>query len=411
VGEAEAAAAPPRMSRYRWVVLAVGTAAQASFSVVAIGLPALAPALRERYDLSLGEVGVVLGAVGIGMLLTLLPWGLAADRLGERWVITLGLAGAGGALAATGWAGGYGSLTAGLVVAGLLGASVNAASGRAVMGWFAPEERGLALGIRQTAIPIGGAGAAAALPWLADAGGTKLAFVALGGACLAGAIPAALWMREPTNPPLLGETVTAPLRDPAMWLLSWSSSAYLTAQIAVIGFVVLFLHEHRGIAAGAAAAVLAVTHVLGAVARIAVGRWSDHVGARVRLLRVLGVAIAVGMAVAAAVVDAPLVVLVPAMVAAGVLGLSWNGLAFTAAAETAGAARSGAALGFQQTVLGVGAAVVPIAFAAIVNASSWRVGFALAALGPLAGSAALSRLREPKSEIAASGGSSADAPA
>jgi MFS family permease len=131
----------------------------------------------------------------------------------------------------------------------------------------------------------------------------------------------------------------------------------------------------------------------------------------VRLLRVLGVAIAVGMAVAAAVVDAPLVVLVPAMVAAGVLGLSWNGLAFTAAAETAGAARSGAALGFQQTVLGVGAAVVPIAFAAIVNASSWRVGFALAALGPLAGSAALSRLREPKSEIAASGGSSADAPA
>lgn len=388
------------MLRYRWVVLAVGTFAQASFSAVAIGLPALAPALRSRYDLSLGEVGVVLGAVGIGMLLTLLPWGLAADRLGERWVIALGLAGAAGALAATGWAGGYGSLTAGLIVAGLLGASVNAASGRAVMGWFGAEERGLALGIRQTAVPIGGAGAAAALPWLADAGGTKLAFLVLAAACLAGAIVAALWMQEAAQTPLLTGTVTAPLRDPAMWLLSWSSSAYLTGQIAVIGFVVLFLHEHRGVTPGAAAAVLAITHVLGGIARIVVGHWSDHVRARIRPLRVLGLALAVGLAVAAAAVDAPLPVLVPAMVAAGVLGLSWNGLAFTAAAETAGAARSGAALGFQQTVLGVAFAVVPIAFAALVNASSWRLGFALAALGPLAGSAALSRLREPQTEIA-----------
>jgi nitrate/nitrite transporter NarK len=263
------------------------------------------------------------------------------------------------------------------------------------MGWFGADERGLALGIRQTAVPIGGAGAAAALPWLADAGGTKLAFLVLAAACLAGAVAAALWMQEAAQTPVLGDTVTAPLRDPAMWLLSWSSSAYLTGQIAVIGFVVLFLHEHRGLAPGAAAAVLAVTHVLGGVARIAVGHWSDHVRARIRPLRVLGLALTVGLAIAAAAVDAPLPVLVPAMVAAGVLGLSWNGLAFTAAAETAGAARSGAALGFQQTVLGVAFAVVPIAFAAIVNASSWRLGFALAALGPLAGSVALARLREP----------------
>jgi sugar phosphate permease len=408
-GETEAAAAAPlkpdalvHTVRYRWVVLAVGTGAQASFSAVAIGLPALAPALRSRYDLSLGEIGVVLGAVGIGMLVTLLPWGLAADRLGERWVIAIGLAGAAVALAATGWAGSYGSLTGLLIVAGLLGASVNAASGRAVMAWFGVEERGLALGIRQTSVPIGGACAAAALPWLADAGGTKLAFVVLGAACLAGALAAALWMREAAHAPVLATTVTAPFRDPAMWLISGCSSAYVTGQIAIVGFVVLFLHEHRGLAPGAAAAVLAVTHVLGGVARIVVGRWSDHVRARVRPLRVLGLAIAVGMAVAAAAVDAPLPLLVPAVVAAGVLGLSWNGLAFTAAAETAGVARSGAALGFQQTVLGVAVAVVPIAFAAIVNASSWRVGFALAALGPLAGSAALSRLREPQTEVAES---------
>jgi len=52
--------------RYRWVVLAAGTAAQAAFSALLIGLPVLAPALRERYGLSLAEVGLALSSVGSG---------------------------------------------------------------------------------------------------------------------------------------------------------------------------------------------------------------------------------------------------------------------------------------------------------------------------------------------------------
>jgi hypothetical protein len=84
-----------------------------------------------------------------------------------------------------------------------------------------------------------------------------------------------------------------------------------------------------------------------------------------------------------------------ALVVAGVVGISWNGLSFTAAAETAGAARSGAALGFQQTVLAVLGAAVPPAFAALVGATSWRIAFAASALGPLLGVLALSRVAEP----------------
>src|SRR5207253_6927021 len=70
------------------------------------------------------------------------------------------------------------------------------------------------------------------------------------------------------------------------------------------------------------------------------------------------------------------------------------GLAFAAAAESAGAARSGAALGFQQTMLGVLVAAVPPLFALVVDAASWRVAFALAALGPLAGLLVLGRVPE-----------------
>jgi sugar phosphate permease len=376
------------------VILAAGTLAQASFTTVSVGLPALAPALRSEYRLTLGETGVVLGAVGLGMLLTLLPWGLLADRIGERAVIALGLAGAGGTLVGAGYARSYAAVVVALAVAGALGASVNAASGRAVMAWFHPAERGFALGIRQAAIPIGGAAAAAALPWLAAAGGTRLAFVVLGGGCLAGGAVATALLRD--APRTRGETdLGAPLRDLRMWLLAGGSTLYLVAQMAITVFVVLFLHEHRGLATHSAALVLAAINVLGIGARIGAGYWSDRVGSRLRPLRRVGIGLTIAMALATVLVDAPLAVLVPALVAAGVLGISWNGLSFAAAAETAGLARSGTALGFQQTALGVLGAAFPPAFAALVEATSWRTAFALCILGPALGLVALRQVPEP----------------
>src|SRR5205085_2712553 len=100
-------------------------------------------------------------------VLTLLPWGLLADRIGERKTIGVGLAGCGGAVAGAALAGSFGALVAFLALGGALGGCVQSASGRAVMSWFAPAERGLALGIRQTAVPLGGAIAAVLLPALA----------------------------------------------------------------------------------------------------------------------------------------------------------------------------------------------------------------------------------------------------
>ena len=44
---------------YRWAVLAAGTAASTAYSAVLLGLPVLAPVLREEFDLTLTEVGQV----------------------------------------------------------------------------------------------------------------------------------------------------------------------------------------------------------------------------------------------------------------------------------------------------------------------------------------------------------------
>src|SRR6266542_7066694 len=76
-----------RDARYRWVVLGAGTLAAAGYAAVPLGLAAIAPELASHYDLSVQQIGLLFGATGIGQVILLLPWGLAADRFGERLVI------------------------------------------------------------------------------------------------------------------------------------------------------------------------------------------------------------------------------------------------------------------------------------------------------------------------------------
>src|SRR5204862_5366651 len=107
-------------------------------------------------------------------------------------VLSSGLACCAAALAGAAYAPGFASLFALLGLAGAAGASVNAASGRAVMIWFPASERGLALGVRQTAIPLGGLVAALVLPAVS----LRAAFVMLAALLLGGALFGVAVIRE-----------------------------------------------------------------------------------------------------------------------------------------------------------------------------------------------------------------------
>jgi MFS family permease len=373
-------------------VLGAGVVAQASYAVTGLGLPAIAPAIRRDFGLTLTQTGVVLAASFLGSVPTLLAWGLVADRIGERLVMSIGLACACAALVWAAYASSFGALVAALAVAGGVAAGVNSATGRAVMAWFRQDERGLALGIRQMAVPLGGAIGALALPLLEHRISLRAAFLALAGASLVGAITAFVFIRvEPTDDQ---SALARPLRDPRVWLICVGSTFFVTTQLSLLGFFVLFLHDERGVPTPIAAAALALTQVFGGISRIALGRWSDRLRMRIAPLRWVGLGIAISVAVLTVLLDASPWIVVPALVVAATFGLSWNGLSFTATAETAGRARSGAAIGLQQTFLAAGGLVAPIAFAALVHHASWRLAFAVAAASPLVGYAVLSPLAE-----------------
>lgn len=373
--------------RYRWVVLALGTGAQTAFSAVYLGVAVLAPELQDHFGLSLAATGILIASVNAGSLLTLLAWGLLVDRVGERAVTAGGLTGSAAALVAAAHAPGIVWLVVLLVLAGACGSCVNSATGRAVAGWFDARERGLALGLRQTGVPVGGALSALSLPPIAAAAGIDAAFETLAAVCLVAAAACAIGLREPRP----GQEAAAspgpagsPLRDAQIWLLSTGGALLACAQSCIVGFTVLFLHSEHGLSTARAGAALAAIQLLGTTGRVVLGRVSDRSRDRLGPLLAVAVALTVALGATAALARAPVGVVAPLLIVAGGLAMSWNALAFTATVEIAGRLRSGAALGLQQSLIGGVNTFVPLAFAPLVAGTSWQLGFAVVALCPLA---------------------------
>jgi MFS family permease len=215
------------------VVLAVGSLATAALAAVQGGLPAIAPAIQETFGLSLVEVTAVFTAFALGTVLTLLAWGVLSDRAGERIVIGGGLAAGGLAMLAAASSHGYTALLVWMALAGMLGSSAVAASGRAVFGWFPRDERGLALGLRQTAVPVGAALASFTLPPLASAAGVHAALYALAGAMLVSALASAIWLRDGPRTESAAPPAPDAARDPRIWRLSAASSLMIIGQVGV----------------------------------------------------------------------------------------------------------------------------------------------------------------------------------
>src|SRR6202044_3255359 len=85
--------------RRRWLVLFIGLIALTAGCTFQYGLAYLIPALRQE-GFSLELAGILVACPTAGLLLTLIGWGAAADRWGERVVLSAGLGLAGAVLIA-----------------------------------------------------------------------------------------------------------------------------------------------------------------------------------------------------------------------------------------------------------------------------------------------------------------------
>lgn len=385
---------------HRWKVLGVGVAANAGFSAAAAGIPTTAIWMRTGYHLGNAELGIALGATGLGIALSELPWGVATDRFGDRPVLIAGLLGTALALLSMALfvvpsAGSVPPLplfAAAMALVGLLGGSVNGSSGRAIMSWFKEGERGIAMSIRQTAVPLGGGIGASLLPWLASAHGFGMVFSALALLCAVPAAFAIRWLHEPPHgvaiaKPGAGSGVSAersPLGDVQIWRVALGIGALCMPQLAVLTFGTVFLHDFGRLGTAGISATMAAIQIGAMVMRVWSGRHTDRRGNRRGYLRGSTIVAAASFAALAGAVavghTASIASVIGLIVFAGICVSAWHGVAYAELATLAGPARAGTALGMANTIVYIGLFIVPLLLPHLLAASSWAVVWLVAGL-------------------------------
>ena len=368
-------------------MLAIGLFATLFANVFINGVAFLIPTLTNDFGVDLARAGLISAMPKFGMVPTLIAWGYVVDRAGERFVLWVGSALTAAAALAAALSNSLLAVSVFLFLGGMAAASSNAASGRLVVGWFGPEQRGLAMGIRQTAQPLGVGLGALVMPGLAQDHGIGVALVFPAAVCAVAAVVCAVAVTDPARPPR-SEAPAADLANPyrgssTLWRIHAASVLLVVPQALVWTFALVWLMEVRGWSAGSAGALVMVSQILGAAGRIAAGRWSDRVGSRLGPIRIIAATAAASMLLLGLTDAIGSAWSIAVLIVASVVTVSDNGLAFTSIAEIAGPFWSGRALGAQNTSQLLATGLTPPLFGALITATGYPMAFAVCALLPV----------------------------
>lgn len=376
-------------------MLVIALSATLCANVFINGVAFLIPTLHDELGLDLAAAALMSSLPSLGMVMTLIAWGYVVDRVGERMVLTLGSALTAVAAFAAASAGSLLQVGICLFLGGMAAASSNVASGRLVVGWFDAEKRGLVMGIRQTAQPLGVGVGALVIPRLAEYGGVSAALLFPAIVCAASAVVCFVAVMDPPRPPraeAAASDLTNPYRGSSMlWRIHLASVLLVVPQGFVWTFALVWLITERNWSPASAGTLVLVTQILGAGGRIGAGRWSDAyvkrtgevLPSRLRPIRIIAAAAAASMSLLALTdwLESP--VSIALLIVASVITVSDNGLAFTGIAEYAGPFWSGRALGTQNTSQLFAQGVAPPLLGGLIGIAGYPVAFAVCALFPL----------------------------
>jgi MFS family permease len=373
----------------RWTILGLVVLGQTSNALLGQGLPTLFAFLQADFELTRAEVGLFLSAIQGGMVFTFVLGGWAADALGIRRVLpaaqlVVGLVGLAFSQVTS-----FPQGLAVIAIAGVAFGMANPCLSLAVLMWFPVRGRATAMGIKQTGVPIAGIVSAALLPSLALAAGWRTCILLLSIAVLIGAALSFLLYRDPPDARPVGvlkrptwEQVNTLLRQRELLLVSFFAAVLIADQFIIVGYLILYLRDHLGIAIVVGGLVLALAQAGAFVGRIAWGVFSD---VPLRGRRGPALALAGGMAavllvgLAALPVDPPIWLLAPLAFGLGFSAIGWHGLRQALVPELVPRAVAGMALGVGQTLAEAGPIVGPPLFGALADAAGYRPAWLLMA--------------------------------
>ena len=385
-------------SHARYFVLGILTLTQTGTSLIGQSIGTLAPFIAPALDLDRTHLGILSAGISITWALVGAFSGVIVDRFGERRMIFLSGIGMGLAISIAAAVQNYWWLLGWLAAYGLMSSFSSPAGGRAVMLWFL-RDRALAMGIRQSGVPIGGFLGALVLPAIAAHGGYRLSLAAAGVFIMLTASLVGFAYERPEGVALgkqqrfrtLWSQARVIARDRRFVAITLTLVIHVCAQMSAVAFLTISLITLAHMNIPSAVAALALFQ-LGAIAgRFFWGIVSDNVlGADRMLPTALAciVAVVAELALAHQFAAATLAVVALLYIAAFALGFSiagCNGLFAVAQTEVAGPENAASALGISTARVAWATVLAPPVFGAIADAhgysSAWYAVCGLTAFG------------------------------
>ena len=314
--------------------MGTSTFALAVYSVLAVELIA-------QFDVARWQIGALVTANSLVGALASPSVGSVTDRLGARraTIVTIVLSII--ALAGIAAAPSYSLLVVAAFIGGVAQSFANPSTNKLISLHVEPGRRGVITGIKQSGVQFGTFMAGAALPGLTLAFGWRVAVAVFAG--LAAAAAALALTTVPHDPQTEHAAASLSAAGPLpsiIYRLAVYGFLLGAAGTAIFTYLPLYAEERLGFSTSTAGVAVAVSGLVGIVARIAWGRIAEHtLGAAKSLLIIAGLAVAAAGVLAAAVVWTPLVWL--GVMLTGASASAWNTVGMLAIIQTVPSTRAG----------------------------------------------------------------------
>lgn len=366
-------------------ILAVAVLTQTAGSIVAQGVYVLVPIWREAFQIPLATASLAVTALNGAQIASMIALGRAIDRFGERLVVSLSMIIMALAAAGATFATHMSTLLLSMVVLGAAYAAVQPGGTRAIVRWFPPDQRGLATGLRQAAVPLGTAIAALALPMASLQWGWPAALWILCVVACYGAFLFWMFYREPAVATASGASTAAPLsfsqlrqslgRDPLFRAVVAAGITMSALQFTLTAHVIGYVNQDLARPLSQAATLFAVAQLVGIPSRVVLPWLADRYrpGRRMQGLAWIMLAAAGGVAALAGLdrtsSDVQLIVV---LVAFGIFGIGWFPLYILQVAEMAPRSSIATVVSTATTMCMIAMAIGPALFGIITDQFSYR---------------------------------------
>jgi len=308
------------------------------------------------------------------------------------------------------------TFTQGLILMALAGVGMGClmpSTTKAVIVWFPARERATAMGVKQTAVNVGGIIAATTLPAVALALSWHYGFLGIGViAIIIGIVSFILYKEppsvslntaDPATPPGTRPSMSEALRNRDIWPLIGASVCIAIVEFSAIAYFVLYLKESLLFSVVTAGFFLALMEAGGVFGKPITGLISDRLlhGGRQKLF-ILMCCLASAMCIVFAFLPqgSPSWLIIPLCLVFGFVGIGWGGLHMALVGEFAGRELAGRVTAFNVVFILIGIMAGPPVFGYIADITgSYQIGWQFLAVMAILAAAFLLFVKEERRKI------------